>query len=138
MANVDGYYLVVGTKEETEPGSNPPITTILGGDNAFYFTHFKAGGKNDGETPDENVTINPIFPMSPNTPAPTEVTLDDGHGNHCEQSLGVSDVNHSPHSNGKYPLTLHLTSRHKFLRWITTIRKVGQVRQNRGRGGKCY
>jgi hypothetical protein len=80
MANVDGYYLVVGTKEETIPGSNPPFSTTVGGDFAFYFSNFKAGGKNDGEAPDQNVTINPIFPISPNIPAPTEVILDDGHG----------------------------------------------------------
>jgi hypothetical protein len=99
MTNVDGYYLVVGTKEETIPGSNPPITSVVGGDYAFYFTHFKAGGKNDGETPDENVPITTIFPVSPNIPAPTEVILDDGNGNKCKQSLGVSKVNCSSHSN---------------------------------------
>lgn len=136
MANVDGYYLVVGTKEETIPGSNPPLSTTVGGDFAFYFSNFKAGGKNDGEAPDQNVTINPIFPISPNIPAPTEVILDDGHGGVGSPCMfSMLPIHHIQNENNF--LMLRLTSRYKFRWWSAIIRKVGQVRQNRGQGGKC-
>lgn len=77
MANTDGYYFIVAQKTTIDP--NTGIGSTDGFDGVLYYKNFKAGGKNDGETPDDTVQINPIYPHATEPPpAGDPATLTDG------------------------------------------------------------
>lgn len=70
MANIDGYYFLIGKKILDGQG---PIHSELGKNSVAYYKNFKAGGKNDNETPDAMVDAI-IYPISKSIPQ-TEATI---------------------------------------------------------------
>ena len=82
MANTDGYYFTVAEKNTVDP--NTGMGTSEGKNAVLWYKNFKPGGKNDGETPDDNVTMNSVYPHGQAPPDQDPVMLDDGFGNHCK------------------------------------------------------
>lgn len=70
MANTDGYYFLIGKKTLGDQGG---VHEELGKNSVAYYKNFKAGGKNDAETPDAMVDAI-IYPLTKAGPQ-TEVTI---------------------------------------------------------------
>jgi hypothetical protein len=78
MSYTDGYYFTVASKTTVDPVSG--ISTTDGNDAVLWYKNFKAGGKNDDDTPDDNVEMSPIYPFGHLPPENDPAALDDGHG----------------------------------------------------------
>jgi len=84
MANTDGYYFTVATKR-----GDGPFEPTEGFNAVLWFSNFKAGGKNDNETPDLNAQMVVIYPMMKGAPVPNDpALLDDGRSSYKTISLG--------------------------------------------------
>jgi hypothetical protein len=80
---MDGYYFTVALKTSVDPHSG--ISSSEGKNAVLWYKSFKAGGTNDGETPDDTVTMAPIYPQG-DLPADNDpATIDDGFRNGCKQ-----------------------------------------------------
>jgi hypothetical protein len=92
MANTDGYYFTVATKTTIDPITG--IGTIDGKNAVLWYKTYKSGGKNDGETPDDIVTMNTIYPQGTAPPAQDPAILDDGFGNRSKYSPLIYESKH--------------------------------------------
>ena len=82
MANIDGYYFTVALQTTVDPNSG--ISTTLGKNSVLYYKNFKAGGTNDGETPDDNIEMAPTYPHGGTPPDHDPATIDDGFRHGCK------------------------------------------------------
>jgi hypothetical protein len=78
----DGYYFTVASRTTVDPNSG--IGSAEGFDSVLWYKIYKPGG-NDGEAPDANVQMAPIYPLGGAPPQNNPATIDDGSGNGCEQ-----------------------------------------------------
>jgi hypothetical protein len=77
----DGYYFTVAERTTTDKNG---VGSTEGFDAVLYYKNFKAGGKNDNETPDDNVTIFVIYPQGSTPPDQDPVPLNDGQRNNSK------------------------------------------------------
>ena len=96
MADTDGYYFTAAERTIINPDTE--IATTEGKNAVLWYKNFKTGGKNDNEIPDDNVSMNVIYPQGDTPPQNDPAELDDRHDNHSKQLLFLSVFRESFHS----------------------------------------